>query len=151
MRMIDGIPQVITGEAFYPHIKVPVPNFNGDRNGYEINLAVSDDIYQKFVDAGFNVGIKAAGRSKYTEDPVIHFYQWEVNGKGEKNPAPRLVDIDKNDIDVQIGNGSRVAVQWRAATYGPNKQYKRAILENVQILDLIEYGQGASGEAALAF
>lgn len=151
MRMIDGIPQVITGEAFYPHIKVPVPNFNGDRNGYEINLAVSDDIYQKFVDAGFNVGIKAAGRSKYTEDPVIHFYQWEVNGEGKKNPKPKLVDIDKNDIDVQIGNGSRVAVQWRAATYGPNKQYKRAILEHVQILELVEYGQGASGEAALAF
>jgi hypothetical protein len=34
--------------------------------------------------------------------------------------------------------------------YGPNKQYKRAILENVQILDLIEYGQGAA-ETELAF
>ena len=96
MRMIDGIPQVLTGEAFYPHVKVPVPNFTGDRNGYEINLAVSDEVYQQFVSAGFNVGIKAAGRSKYTEDPVIHFYQWEVNGKGVKNPVPKLVDSEKN-------------------------------------------------------
>tara|TARA_R100000935_G_scaffold42670_1_gene64653 strand:- start:11 stop:460 length:450 start_codon:yes stop_codon:yes gene_type:complete len=149
--MIDGIPQVLTGEAFYPHVKVPVPNYTGDRNGYEINLAVSDEVYQQFKDAGFNVGMKDAGRSKYTEDPVVHFYQWEVNGKGEKNPAPKLVDIDKNEIDVQIGNGSKVAVQWRAAVYGPNKQYKRAILENVQILELQEYGQSSSSSTELAF
>jgi hypothetical protein len=151
MRMIDGIPQVLTGEAFYPHVKVPVPNYTGDRNGYEINLAVSDEVYQQFKDAGFNVGLKDAGRSKYTEDPVVHFYQWEVNGKGEKNPAPKLVDVDKNEIDVQIGNGSKVAVQWRAAVYGPNKQYKRAILENVQILELQEYGQSSSSSTELAF
>lgn len=151
MRMIDGIPQVLTGEAFYPHVKVPVPNYTGDRNGYEINLAVSDEVYQQFKDAGFNVGLKDAGRSKYTEDPVVHFYQWEVNGKGEKNPVPKLVDVDKNEIDVQIGNGSKVAVQWRAALYGPNKQYKRAILENVQILELQEYGQSASSSTELAF
>jgi|TARA_R110000796_G_C14222352_1_gene394774 hypothetical protein len=149
--MIDGIPQVLTGEAFYPHVKVPVPNYTGDRNGYEINLAVSDEVYQQFKDAGFNVGLKDAGRSKYTEDPVVHFYQWEVNGKGEKNPAPKLVDVDKNEIDVQIGNGSKVAVQWRAAVYGPNKQYKRAILENVQILELQEYGQSSSSSTELAF
>ena len=151
MRMIDGIPQVLTGEAFYPHVKVPVPNYTGDRNGYEINLAVSDEVYQQFKDAGFNVGLKDAGRSKYTEDPVVHFYQWEVNGKGEKNPAPKLVDVDKNEIDVQIGNGSKVAVQWRAAVYGPNKQYNRAILENVQILELQEYGQSSSSSTELAF
>ena len=53
MRMIDGIPQVLTGEAFYPHVKVPVPNFSGDRNGYEINLAVSDEVYEKFIEIRF--------------------------------------------------------------------------------------------------
>ena len=51
---------------------------------------------------------------------------------------------------MQIGNGSKVAVQWRAATYGPNKQYKRAILEAVQILELEEYGSSGS-ETTLAF
>ena len=54
-----------------------------------------------------------------------------------------------NDIDVQVGNGSKVAVQWRAATYGPNKQYKRAILEAVQVIELQEYS--GSSESALAF
>jgi len=150
MRMIDGIPQVLEGLAYYPHVKVPVPNYQQTANGYEINLAVSDELFQKFKSAGFNVGLKEAGRAKYTEDPVIHFYQWEINGKGEANPSPKLVDTDKNEIDVQIGNGSKVAVQWRAATYGPNKQYKRAILEAVQILELEEYG-APSGETTLAF
>ncbi len=151
MRMIDGIPQVLTGEAYYPHVKVPVPNYQQTANGYEINLAVSDEVFQQFKDAGFNVGLKEAGRSKYTEDPVVHFYQWEVNGKGEKNAVPKLVDSEKNEIDVQIGNGSKVAIQWRAAVYGPNKQYKRAILEAVQVLELQEYGSSMGSETELAF
>jgi len=151
MRMIDGIPQVLTGEAYYPHVKVPVPNYQQTANGYEINLAVSDEVFQQFKDAGFNVGLKEAGRAKYTEDPVVHFYQWEINGKGEKNAVPKLVDSDKNEIDVQIGNGSKVAIQWRAAVYGPNKQYKRAILEAVQVLELQEYGSSMGSETELAF
>jgi|TARA_R110002153_G_scaffold83704_1_gene210191 hypothetical protein len=149
--MIDGIPQVLTGEAYYPHVKVPVPNYQQTANGYEINLAVSDEVFQQFKDAGFNVGLKEAGRAKYTEDPVVHFYQWEINGKGEKNAVPKLVDADKNEIDVQIGNGSKVAIQWRAAVYGPNKQYKRAILEAVQVLELQEYGSSMGSETELAF
>jgi len=151
MRMIDGIPQVLTGEAYYPHVKVPVPNYQQTANGYEINLAVSDEVFQQFKDAGFNVGLKEAGRAKYTEDPVVHFYQWEINGKGEKNAVPKLVDSEKNEIDVQIGNGSKVAIQWRAAVYGPNKQYKRAILEAVQVLELQEYGSSMNSETELAF
>ena len=51
--------------------------------------------------------------------------------------------------DVNIGNGSKVAVQWRAANYGPERQYKRAVLEAVQILELEEYSP--SGDVALAF
>ena len=51
--------------------------------------------------------------------------------------------------DVKIGNGSKVAVQWRAANYGPERQYKRAVLEAVQILELEEYSP--SGDVALAF
>ena len=151
MRMIEGIPQVVSGVAYYPHIKVPTPNYGKTANGYEINLDVSDDVFQMFKDAGFNVGLYEAGRRKYTEDPVVHFYQWEKNGKGENNPSPRLVDTEMNDIDVQVGNGSKVAVQWRVANYGPNKQYKRAVLEAVQVIELQEYNGSGSNEAALAF
>ena len=151
MRMIDGIPNVITGLAYWPKIKVPVPNFNGDRNGYEINLAVEDDVFQLFKDAGFNVGLFGPGSRKYTEDPVINFYLWELSNKGEKNPAPKLVDENKSPVDTTIGNGSKVAVQWRSSGgYGPDKRYKRAVLEAVQILDLIEY-DSAGNETALAF
>lgn len=157
MRTIEGIPQVITGLAYYPHIKVPTPNYQKTANGYEINLAVSDDIFQKFKDAGFNTGIFEAGRRTYTEDAVVHFYQWEMNKKtGKPNEKPTLVDSDMAEInekhplnDVKIGNGSKVAVQWRAANYGPNKEYKRPILEAVQILELEEYSP--SGSVTLAF
>ncbi len=157
MRMIEGIPQVVTGIAYYPHITVPVPNYGKTANGYEINLAVSDEVFQQFKDANFNVGLFESGRRKYTEDPVVHFYQWEKNAKtGKQNDRPKLVDSDMVEIteghplyDVKIGNGSKVAVQWRAANYGPERQYKRAVLEAVQILELEEYSP--SGDVALAF
>ena len=55
MRMIEGIPQVISGVAYYPHIKVPTPNYQKTANGYEINLAVADDVFQKFKDAGLRL------------------------------------------------------------------------------------------------
>ena len=145
MRMIDGIPQVLEGLAYYPHVKVPVPNYQQTANGYEINLAVSDELFQKFKDAGFNVGLKEAGRAKYTEDPVILFYLWEKNSKGAPNDPPMLINTDMEEIDVQVGNGSKVNVQWRSSgAYGPSKQYKRAILEVVQVVDLVEYAPQGS-------
>ena len=138
MQNINGIPQVVEGVAYYSSVTIPKPDFNGEKNLYIVNLAVSDDVFQKFQDAGYNCGMKPAGRASFTEDPVITFQQWELGAKGKPNRKPRLVDQDKNDVDVALGNGSKVAVQWRHSEYGDGK-YRRPILENVQIIDLIEY------------
>ena len=150
MQQIEGIPKIIPGVAYYSSVKVLKPDFNGDKYGYEINLAVSDEIFQKFKAAGYNAGMYDAGSRKYTEDPVILFYLWEMDSKGKKNDPPRLIDLDMEDIDVQVGNGSKVNVQWRSSgMYGPAKQYKRAVLEVVQVVDLVEYAP--QGEVKLAF
>ena len=150
MQQIEGIPKVIPGVAYYSSIKVAKPDFNGDKYGYEINLAVSDEIFQAFKDAGFNAGLYDAGSRKYTEDPVILFYLWEKNSKGTPNDPPMLINTDMEDIDVQVGNGSKVNVQWRSSgAYGPSKQYKRAVLEVVQVVDLVEYAP--QGSVKLAF
>jgi len=152
MQMINGIPQIIEGTAFWTSVRVPKPDFNGEKNLYVVNLAVSDEIYQQFHDAGYNAGLKPAGRANYTEDPVITFQQWELGKGGRPNRKPRLVDKDLNDIDVLVGNGSRVAVQWRHSEYGEGGKFRRPILENVQVLDLVEYeGEISNGESALAF
>ena len=152
MQMINGIPQIVEGIAYWTHVRVPTPDFSGEKNLYLVNLAVSDEIFQKFQDAGYNAGLKPAVRVSYTEDPVITFQQWELGKGGRPNRKPRLVDKDLNDIDVLVGNGSRVAVQWRHSKYGADGQFLRPILENVQVLELVEYeGETSNGESALAF
>ena len=154
MQNINGIPQVVEGVAYYSSVTIPKPDFNGEKNLYIVNLAVSDDVFQKFQDAGYNCGMKPAGRASFTEDPVITFQQWELGAKGKPTRKPRLVDQDKNDVDVSLGNGSKVAVQWRHSEYGDGK-YRRPILENVQIIDLIEYlgdnAESSDSGGSLAF
>ena len=155
MQNINGIPQVVEGVAYYSSVTIPKPDFNGEKNLYIVNLAVSDDIFKQFQNAGYNCGMKPAGRATFTEDPVITFQQWELGSKGRPNRKPRLVDQEKNDVDVSLGNGSRVAVQWRHSEYGDDGKYRRPILENVQIIDLVEFlgdkADAGDSAASLAF
>jgi hypothetical protein len=65
---------------------------------------------------------------------------------GAPNKQPKLVDANKNPIDVQVGNGSRVCVQYEyyegKGSHGP---YQGMDLKAVQVLDLVSFG-GADGE-----
>ena len=145
MKNIDGIPQIVEGIAYYAHVGKPVADYTekqtpgAGKYGWELNLAVSDDTFNKFQNAGFNVGLRPAGRTKYTEDNVITFYKYHLNYNGTENLAPIVVDSEKNPFTDMIGNGSRVAVQWSPMSYAEGK-YKRPIVNAVQVLDLIETG-----------
>ena len=50
-KEISGIPEIVEGTAFYPHIFVPNEAFG--RLMYEINLAVSDDVFDLFQSHGY--------------------------------------------------------------------------------------------------
>lgn len=74
-----------------------------------------------------------------------------MNGpNGITRPAPRLLDKDKQEINVAVGNGSKVRVQFNEYSgegkYGP---YQGLDLQAVQVVDLIEY-RSADGEELLA-
>ena len=148
MKMIDGIPQIIEGISYYAHVGKPVADYAEKTNpgtgefGWELNLAVSDEVFEKFQRAGFNVGLRAAGRNKYTEDNVITFYKYLTNYNGTENNPPIVVDTEKNSFAEIIGNGSKVAVQWSPMVYYKGK-YKRPLLNAVQVLDLVEVGAAA--------
>jgi len=51
MREINGIPSVVEGTAYWAHILVPNTRFEPQK--FELNLAVSDEVFQLFSDAGY--------------------------------------------------------------------------------------------------
>ena len=65
----------------------------------------------------------------------------KVNGpNGMVRNAPRLLDSNKQDINVAVGNGSKVRVQcseyeWEYA----GKSGKSLDLQGVQVVELVEY------------
>ena len=69
---------------------------------------------------------------------------------GITRPAPRLLDKDKQEINVAVGNGSKVRVQYNEYSgegkYGP---YIGLDLQAVQVVDLVEY-KNADGSELLA-
>ena len=148
-KEISGIPEIVEGTAFYPHILVPNEAFG--RLMYEINLAVSDDVFDLFQSQGY-IGLHPAGKKKFTPDPVIVFQRFATRKDGNPNPKPKLVDMENNPIDVAIGNGSRVKVMWRHSTYksGGGGMIQRAELVAVQLVELVEYAQENGGEFDLA-
>ena len=54
MKMIDGVPQIVEGVAYYAHLGRPVPDYSekqepgSGKYGWEINLAVSDETFAQF-------------------------------------------------------------------------------------------------------
>jgi|TARA_R100001530_G_C4296707_1_gene149419 hypothetical protein len=152
MKMINGVPHIVEGVAYYAHLGRPVPDYSekqepgSGKYGWEINLAVSDDTFAQFKEAGINVGMRPPGNSKYTPDPVITFYRYHKNYDGGENEPPKVVDLEKEPFTDMIGNGSKVAVQWGALEYS-NKKFKRAIIEAVQVKELVEVGSGYSSES----
>ena len=136
MQLINGIPNIIEGMAYYPHILVPNEAFG--REMYEINLAIDDSTFEQFNDEGY-IGLHHAGKKKFTPDPVITFQRFAYSHNGKPNKKPRLVDTENKDIDVAIGNGSRVKVMWKHSEYGKQNRVKRPELVAVQIVDLVPY------------
>ena len=135
---INGIPEIVEGTAFYPHILVPNEAFG--REMYEINLAVSDEIFDLFQSQGY-IGLHPAGKKTFTPDPVVVFQRFALRKNGSPNPQPKLVDMENSPIDVLMGNGSRVKVMWRRSTYksGGGGMIIRAELVAVQLVELVPY------------
>lgn len=117
---------IIEGGSYFAKVYEAVPDYNEKQSPgsgkyqWEINLAVDKEIFEAFEDAGFNAGMKEAGRASYTDKPVITFLKWANDYKGNPNTNPPVMDIDKNllSIEDRIENGSTVRVQWKAYEYG---------------------------------
>mgnify|MGYP005815573627 CR=1 FL=1 len=138
MNVQNGISSVVEGIAYYPYILVPNDRFQPAF--YEVSLAVSDETFDQFKSRGY-VSCHAAGERNFTPDPVIVFKKFAFNKNGTANVHPRLVDADGNDLDVNVGNGSKINIQWKHVEYkGKGKDVvKRAELVAAQVVELVEY------------
>jgi hypothetical protein len=106
---------------------------------YCINLIVEDNIAADFKARGFTV-------KDMDEGPALVFKRKVTGSGGRLNEKPKLYDRAKNEIDLSVGNGSKVKVQykeWEATHNGT--LYKGLDLIAVQVLDLVSYN-GAGDE-----
>ena len=110
---------------------------------YTVDLIVDEETANDFASRGHKI-------KQHDEGPAIVIKR-KVNGpNGITRPAARLLDKDKQEINVAVGNGSKVRVQFNEYSgegkYGP---YQGLDLQAVQVVDLIEY-RSADGEELLA-
>jgi hypothetical protein len=121
---------VVEGTAYWASIKTPNTRFEPV---YTVNLVVDEDTANDFASRGHKI--------KQMDEGSSIIIKRKVNGpNGMVRVAPRLLDVDKNEVNYAVGNGSKIRVQYNEYE-GTNKfgDYKGLDLQAIQVLDLIEY------------
>ena len=121
---------VIEGRAYWSFVTTPNTKFTPS---YSVNLVVDESTADSFRDRGFTV--------KDMEEGPALIIKRKVDGKdGMVRQAPRLYDKSKREIDVTVGNGSHVKVQYKEWDTKWNGQvFKGLDFQAMQLLDLVEY------------
>jgi len=130
---------IVEGNAYWASLVAPNTTYEPM---YTINLVVDEATAKDFAERGHSI-------REMEEGPAVVIKR-KVNGpNGMVRKAPRLLDADKNDVDVLVGNGSKVRVQYQEYdwTYN-NKSGKGLDLQAVQIIDLVPY-KAADGDELL--
>ncbi len=121
---------ILEGTAYWASITTPNTRFEPV---YTVNVVVDDDTANEFASRGHKV-------KQMDEGPAV-IVKRKVNGpNGRVRPAPRLLDSNKVELKVAVGNGSKVRVQYNEYSgegkFGP---YIGLDLQAVQVLDLVPY------------
>ena len=127
------------GLAYWASVTTPNTRYQPK---YTVNLIVDDDTADTFKDRGFTV--------KDMEQGPALIIRRNVDGpNGMVRSAPKLFDRMKNTIDVSVGNGSRVKVQYKEWEKNNNGQlFKGLDFQALQVLELVEFqGDGSELEA----
>jgi len=128
---------IVEGTAYWASVKRPNTTYEPV---YSVNLVVDDGTAADFKRRGFKV-------KDMNEGPAI-IIKRKVNGgpKGTREP-PKLYDRMKNEIDSEVGNGSKVKVQYREWEMDRGgKTYQGLEFLAMQVLDLVPYSSGGVGD-----
>ena len=128
---------VIEGKAYWSFVTTPNTKFTP---AYSVNLVVDESTADTFRDRGFTV--------KDMEEGPALIIKRKVDGKdGMVRQAPKLFDKSKREIDVNVGNGSHVKVQYKEWDTKWNGQvFKGLDFQAMQVLDLVEYNSPDGSE-----
>ena len=128
---------VLEGTAYWAFVTSPNTKYDPC---YSVNLVVDEATAQNFEDRGFPV-------KQMDEGPAVVIKR-KVNGpNGMIRKAPGLIDNRKQEIDVTVGNGSHVKVQykeWESTWNGT--LYKGLDFQAMQVLELVEYASADGAE-----
>ena len=128
---------ILEGTAYWASIKTPNTTFEPV---YTVNLVVDEQTANDFASRGHKV-------KQMDEGPAL-IIKRKVNGpNGMVRSAPRLLDQNKQEINLAVGNGSKIRVQYNEykgeGKFGP---YQGLDLQAVQIVDLVPYKNGDGDE-----
>ena len=121
---------ILEGLCEWASIRTPNTTFTPE---YQITMILDDKTAEDFSNRGFRVkdvdGVKK-----------IMFKRKVERKDGTLNAVPKLLDSNKNPLDISVGNGSKVRVQYREwETSNQFGDFKGLDLQAVQVLDLVEY------------
>ena len=128
---------VAIGKAYWTSVTVPNETFEPV---YTVDLVISDEDAQDFNSRG--VKVKDFSLKDETGEPQFIgkavTIKRKVNAKNGKRPAPKLYNLNKEPMDVTVGNGSAVKVQYNEFAWDyAGKSGVSLDFQAMQVLDLV--------------
>jgi len=121
---------VVEGKAYWSFVTTPNTKYTP---AYSVNLVVDDETANSFRNRGFTV-------KDMDEGPALIIKRKVDGPRGMVREAPKLYDKSKREIDISVGNGSHVKVQYKEWETTWNGQDFRGLdFQAMQVLDLVEY------------
>tara|TARA_Y100000114_G_C11728318_1_gene312163 strand:- start:514 stop:945 length:432 start_codon:yes stop_codon:yes gene_type:complete len=128
---------IVEGVAMWASVTTPNTTYTPV---YTVNLVVDEGVANDFRSRGFTV-------KEMDEGPALVIKRKVTGKNGQTNSAPKLLDRNKEPLNVSVGNGSKVRVQykeWESTWNGT--LYKGLDFQAMQVLDLIEYASPDGAE-----
>ena len=135
---------VLEGTAYWASVLAPNTKFEPT---YSVNLIVDREIIEEYKSKGFTKQVKEM-EDVGTALVIKRKVNWidKKTGQTRTRPAPKLFDKSKQPLDCQVGNGSRVKVQFREWE-SVDGEWTGLDFQAMQVLDLVEYSSTSSDGA----
>ena len=121
---------VVQGRAYWSFVTTPNTKYTP---AYSVNLVVDDEVANSFRNRGFTV-------KDMDEGPALSIKRKVAGPRGMIREAPKLYDKSKREINVSVGNGSLVKVQYKEwETQWNGQDFRGLDFQAMQVLDRVEY------------
>ena len=127
---------VVSGKAYWAKLDKAQNPFDQTKPRWSIDVSLNAEGIKFMKGHGVPIKDKEDDRGKF-----VTMYKDQFLNNGSELPKPRLMDSQKNDISgTLVGNGSLVKVSFTPREWKMNnRKGVRAVLKDVQVLDLVEY------------